>query len=138
MQSLKTYDDIVIKKADKGGMFVILDKDFYRDKMVLKDHLNTDTYEIVGKNEDNKVMKRLAEHLKKHSKCLHEAEISYINNKNWKSSNIYVSPKVHKSEEIIRKAQSSNEQYIQMPCPQNLKGRPIIAGPMAPTHLCRE
>ena len=138
LESLKSYDDIVIKKADKGGMFVILDKDFYRDKMVLKDHLNTDTYKIVRKNEDSKVMERLAELLKKHSKCLREAEISYINNKNWKSSNIYVSPKVHKSEEIIRKAQSSNEQYIQMPCPQNLKGRPIIAGPVAPTQRLSE
>ena len=128
----------MIKKADKGGMFVILDKDFYRDKMVLHDHLNTDTYEIVNDNSDKKVMERLEEHLKRHSKCLHESEINYIKNKKWKSSNIYISPKVHKSEEIIQKVQSCNAEYIHMPCPANLKGRPIIAGPEAPTQRLSE
>ena len=93
---------IVIKKADKGGMFVVLDSKFYRDKMVLQDHLNTDTYEIVNKNADTKVVKGLKELTTKHSKCLRESEIDYINNKNWKSSNIYVSPKVHKCKDIIQ------------------------------------
>ena len=138
LNTLKTYNDIVIKKADKGGMFVVLDTDFYRNKMILKDHLNTDTYEIVNKQADNKVMKLLAELTKKHSKCLHESEIKYINNKNWKSSNIYVSPKVHKCKEIIDIAATSTEEYIHIPCPQNLKGRPIIAGPESPTQRLSE
>ena len=138
LASLKLHEDIIIKKADKGGMFVVLDKNFYRDKMVLHDHLNTDTYEIVKENADKQVMYHLRDLLKKHSKCLHEAEIRYIYNKKWKSSNVYVSPKIHKSEEIIRKVQSCNAEYIQMPCPPNLKGRPIIAGPEAPTQRLSE
>ena len=82
LTSLKSHDDIVIKKADKGGMFVILSKNFYRDKMVLHDHLNTNTYEKVNDNADKKVMECLEEHLKRHSKCLHESEINYIKTKN--------------------------------------------------------
>ena len=66
LKTLRSYDDIVIKKADKGGMFVVLDSKFYRDKMVLQDHLNTDTYEIVNKNADTKVVKKLKELTTKH------------------------------------------------------------------------
>ena len=60
LKSLKSQKDIVIKKADKGGMFVVLDSEFYSKKMVLKDHLDTNTYEIVRNNADNKVIKQLA------------------------------------------------------------------------------
>ena len=138
LNTLKKSTDIIIKKADKGGMFVVLDADFYRNKMVLKDHLESETYEVVNTNADNKVIKLLAQLTKKHSKCLIESEIRYINNKNWKSSNIYVTPKVHKCKEIIDITSSSTEEYIHMPCPPNLKGRPIIAGPESPTQRLSE
>ena len=36
--------EIVIIPADKGGCLVIMDKDFYREKLVIQDHLSTDTY----------------------------------------------------------------------------------------------
>ena len=138
LKTLRSYDDIVIKKADKGGMFVVLDSKFYRDKMVLQDHLNTDTYEIVNKNADTKVAKGLKELTTKHSKCLRESEINYINNKNWKSSNIYVSPKVHKCKDIIQQTKTCHSEYIHIPCPPDLTGRPIIAGPAAPTQRLSE
>ena len=138
LNALKAYPDIIIKKADKGGMFVILDKNFYRDKMVMRDHLRTKTYKIVSRFSDNRVMRKLKELTDKHSKCLHESEINYINNKLWKSSNIYVTPKVHKCKEILEIAASSNKEYIHMPCPPNLKGRPIIAGPQSPTQRLSE
>ena len=138
LNALKTYTDIIIKKADKGGMFVVLDSTFYRDKMVIKDHLKTDTYEITNKYADNKVIKQLEELTSKHSKCLHESEIRYINNREWKSSNIYVSPKIHKCKEIIDIASKSANEYIHVSCPPNLKGRPIIAGPESPTQRLSE
>ena len=81
-KQLKSHTDIVIKKADKGSIFVVLDTEFYRDKLVLHDHLNTDTYEIVPSSTDNKVMKNLNLLINKHKKCLYEQEITYINNKN--------------------------------------------------------
>ena len=35
--------ELEIKKADKGSAFVIMDKLFYRDKLIYKDHLQSDT-----------------------------------------------------------------------------------------------
>ena len=35
LQEITSRDDIIIKRADKGGKFVIMNKDFYRDKLVL-------------------------------------------------------------------------------------------------------
>ena len=137
-KQLKFHTDIVIKKADKGSMFVVLDTEFYRDKLVLHDHLNTDTYEIIPSNTDNKVMKNLNLLINKHRKCLYEQGITYINNKKWKSSNIYVTPKVHKSKTIIEMCKTTCSEYVHMPVPADLKGRPIIAGPVAPTQRLSE
>ena len=52
---LKSANDVVIKKADKGNTLVIMDTEFYRDKIVISDHLNTDTYSIAPQNADKKV-----------------------------------------------------------------------------------
>ena len=39
LSELKTFDDIVIKKADKGNTLIVMDSEFYKDKLVLQDHL---------------------------------------------------------------------------------------------------
>ena len=64
--------------------------------------------------------------------------ITYINNKKWKSSNIYVTPKVHKSKTIIEMCKTTCSKYVHMPVPADLKGLPIIAGPVAPTQRLSE
>ena len=138
LNNLKSYNDIIIKKADKGSMLIVMDKEFYRDKMVLSDHLKTSTYEIVPQKEDKKVMKNLNALIEKHKKCLHPQEISYINNTKWKSSNIYVTPKIHKNNTIKTACNNTNDDYIHIPVPPDLKGRPIIAGPEAPTQRLSE
>ena len=139
LKQLKSYSDIIIKKADKGNMLIVLDIEFYRDKLVLNDHLNTDNYEQVPQNIYNKVILKLCELTKKHKACLNDQEIKYINNKNeWKSSNIYVSPKIHKNETIISQIELNNTEYIHMAVPPDLKGRPIIAGPACPTQRLSE
>ena len=131
LKNIISYEDIIIKKADKGGMFVILDTDFYRDKLVMNDHLSSETYEIVPEKSDKKVMGNLKKLLEKHKPCLRPQEIEYINN-------IYVSPKVHKNKDIINACKNSDSEYIHMPAPQDLKGRPIIAGPESPTQRLSE
>ena len=57
IKSLKEDSEIVIKKADKTNVFVIMDTDFYRDKLVLEDHLHTSTYELTTQQADKKVFK---------------------------------------------------------------------------------
>ena len=46
LAQLLQNDEIIIKPADKGGCLVIMNKEFYRDKLVMNDHLNTDTCTI--------------------------------------------------------------------------------------------
>ena len=56
--------------------------------------------------------------------------------KQWKPSQFYALPKIHKA--IIDKVKESNMSYIQMEPPLDLKGRPIIAGTLAPTQRFSE
>ena len=44
-------------------------------------------------------MKNLKVLINKHKKCLYEQEITYINNKTWKSSNIY---EVNRTDETFK------------------------------------
>ena len=60
LTELSKADDIIIKKADKGDTLVIMDKEFYRDKLVLQDHLLSDnTYTVTDPQADQKVYKKL-------------------------------------------------------------------------------
>ena len=52
----------------------------------------------------------------------------------WKSSNLYVIPKINKCKEILEEIEKSNEICIQMEPPISLKGHPIIAGPNGRTQ----
>ena len=47
---------------------------------------------------------------------------------------MYILPKIHKCKELLTNTPDSY--YVEMPPPEDLKGRPIIAGPISPTqHL---
>ena len=93
--------DLVIKIADKGNTLVLMDKSFYRDKMVMNDHLLTKTYCTANKKSDEKVMSEIKLLMIRHRSCLTEKEYKYICDFDWKSSNFYIMPKIHKSAEII-------------------------------------
>ena len=127
LKTLKNLDDIIIKKADKGNVLVILDKTFYRDKLVIEDHLKTETYKEVNVNADTVVFKELKLLLSKYKDNMTEKEFSYMTNFNWQSSNFYVLPKVHKSKIIVEKTKNVNNEYIEMEPPSDLKGRPIVS-----------
>ena len=126
--------NLVIKKADKGDTLIIMEPEFYRDKLVFKDHLSTDTYTRTDLNADKKVMKNLKSLTKKYSKCLTEKEIKYICSDEYSSSNFYVLPKIHKCKTIIDQVSICNSSYLKMPAPDDLKARPIVAGPNSPTQ----
>ena len=55
-------------------------------------------------------------------------------NDDWKSSNFYVLPKIHKNKKIIDRFRNSESEFVHMEVPIDLKGRPITAGPCAPTR----
>ena len=138
LKELKNDKSIVIKKSDKGNALIIMSTEFYRDKLVLNDHLNTPTYCVTVPNADKKVFLDLKKLMKKHEKCLTKKEYLFITNYEWRSSNLYVQPKIHKNKSIIEKVKACNSIYLKMDPPNDLKGRPIIAGPSSPTqHLSK-
>ena len=63
MQSLKGNQDTVFKTADKGGGWVIMEKNYYQDKIV-KEHLLYSVYKEVFVDSDKKVFNKSKEHVK--------------------------------------------------------------------------
>ena len=110
-----------------------MDKEYYNNKLVLYDHLETTTYEKVSTDCDKKTFSKLTKLIKSHSNCFTEKEMKYILNKDWKSSKFYVTPKIHKCQEIIDAFKDSNDIYIEMEIPPTLKARPIVSSTNPPT-----
>ncbi len=42
LHELTSRDDIIFKRTNKGGNFVIMDKQLYRHNLILNGHLNED------------------------------------------------------------------------------------------------
>ena len=133
MQSLKGNQDIVFKTADKGGGWFIMDKNYYQDKIV-KEHLLSDVYKEVSIDSDKKVFKNLKEHVKKYESILTTKEIDYLINFKFTSTQFYCLPNAHKSEITKNVINTKDSEYIQVHCPDELKGRPISGGPESPTQ----
>ena len=83
---------------------------------------------------DKTVYRELTKLVEKHKGCLTTKERDYIVKDDWKSSNFYVLPKIHKSKPIAEKFAETNAEYAEMDAPDDLKGRPITAGPKTPTR----
>ena len=60
--------------------------------------------------------------------------MKYVLNSNWKSSNFYVLPKIHKSRKIIEEINENHSICLNMQPPEDLKGRPTVGGPNSPTQ----
>ena len=129
-------DEIIIKKADNGNTLIVMDQQFYRDKLVLQDHLQTSTYQTADVKSDVKVFKNLKTLMDKHRSCLTNKEFKYITEYEWSTSNFYVLPKIHKCKSITDKISSCHSDCLKLEAPPDLKGRPIVGGPQSPTqHL---
>ena len=111
-----------------------MDKEFYFEKLVKRDNLDSNAYVNVDSNSDKEVSSKLNRLIDKHAKCLTKKEHRYLTNYQWKTSNFYVKPKINKCQEILEEIEKSSESYIQIKPPNSLKGRPIIAGPNSPTQ----
>ena len=125
--------NIIIKEADKGGIIVIMERDFYIQKIA--SIINDPTYyESSNNTEEEKIIKNVKEHITK-SNFLTSHERDYITNFESKHSNLYGLPKIHKSK-IIQEAISSSptNQILHIKSPPDLTFRPIVAGPSSPTH----
>ena len=59
MKDLINYPDITLKSKDKGGGLVLMDKSYYRDSLVIKEHLDSNIYQEVPLDSDKKVFQKL-------------------------------------------------------------------------------
>ena len=130
LEVLQNDKNIVIKQADKGGAFVVMDKEYYIDKIndLLKD---SGTYKTLSENGDEKVMAKLKKCVNQHKSILTKKEIDYLTKFEFKTSNFYGLPKVHQSSRIKESVMEMKTEYIECSCPEDLKMRPIVGGQSA-------
>ena len=72
--------------------------------------------------------------LSKYKDCLTEKEMDYLVNFEMKPSNFYGLPKIHKSEKITATCKQIISYYVEVHDINDLKLRPIVAGPACQTH----
>ena len=116
---------IEIKKADKSNTLVIMEKDDYEQKLVLEGHLQTPTYEQAPENANKKVFSKLKKLCNKYQSCVTPNERKVILKEDWSESQFYVLPKIHKSKTILDSISQHDGDYLNIPFPDDLKGRPI-------------
>ena len=92
----------MIKEADKGGAVVVIDADYYKDK-ILEMLSDEEVYSEIDSDMDMQTRKLINNLVDKHGKRLYKEEAAYLTNFQHEPSYIYGLPKIHKSE-IIKKA----------------------------------
>ena len=130
--SLQNDDSIVIREADKGGGIVIMNSEFYKNK--IKEMLNDKAfYKPTDENHSKSTFKKIRDIIKS-SKDLTRYEIDYLLNFECKSSNLYGLPKIHKCKTITERCTNHQSEYIRIIDTPDLTFRPIVAGPTCETH----
>ncbi|CAG2245824.1 unnamed protein product [Mytilus edulis] len=133
LEELKNNPSIILKEADKGGGIVIMDKTFYREK-VLEQLNDNEYYTKLRKNNDKSTIRKIKRLVKEYSESFTANEIAYLCDFTPKEANFYGLPKIHKSNTIQTAVKHQNKKYIESPNPSDLKLRPIVAGPESPTQ----
>ena len=115
-----------------------MDKVFYRDQVILQDHLCTEIYVKVKPNADTVCFFKLRELMHQYQDCVTDKEFKYITNFDCSTSNFYGLPNIHKFKSIIQEVQQCNSAYLHIETLNDLKVRPVVAGPNPPTHHLSE
>lgn len=140
IDSLKNNKSIVIKQADKGGSFCILDTDHYIS--MIHKILEIDTTHIFGmprkyfklkENIDSNIVEEIKKLLDKYPSVLDEKQRKYLYDFQWHTANFYGLPKCHKSEFINKSILDQKKEIIHCCRPMDLKLRPIVGGWAHPT-----
>ncbi|XP_036362142.1 uncharacterized protein LOC118765009 [Octopus sinensis] len=130
---LREDKTITIKEADKGNAVVLMNTNDYKNLVLSLLRDETD-YERVQQYNQPKIMYNLRTLINTYREGLMDKEYEYITNFKCKSSLFYDIPKVHKSQIISETCKTSTDILIKIPSPNDLKLRPIIAGPACETH----
>ena len=118
---IKTHDNLLYFKADKGSGVVFLDPDYYSNLVMEK--LNTPNFELLVSNTDYTTMVKLCSFVRRYSRMLTPKEKRAITDFDYKSTSIYAVPKIHKSK-LIKDALincTSNCLLLRRPCDLTLR-----------------
>ena len=102
-----------------------MEKDDYEEKLVFDGHLNTPTYERAEDEANKKVYKKLVKLCERHKQCITRNEEKVILKEDWSENQFYVLPKIHKCKSITDYIAQHQQEFVSMPFPPDLKGRPI-------------
>ena len=105
---------------------------YYKTKIqeISKDETN---YKLIDTNMDNNAISKIIKFCKIHNKPPTKKEKDFLTNYTPITSNFYELPKIHKSKQIKNAVVTQKSEYIEIPNPNDLKFRPIAAGPSFPT-----
>ena len=95
-------------------------------------HLNNEQYyRCLFENDPSLIVnEKIINYANKCSSILTDNEYEYLINDNYKLSNFYMNPKLHKSKELNKIIENQNSEYINITKNLQIEGRPIVAGPV--------
>jgi hypothetical protein len=123
---------IVIMAADKGGAVVILEADHYK-RMVEAVFDDPEYFEDSDTNQMRTIIGKINSLCLKYQSELTKDETNFLTNFDFRESNFYGLPKIHKSQIIKDAVREQSSEVVSILSPQDLKIRPIIGGPASPT-----
>ena len=135
--SLSRNNDIIIRSVDKGGAIVVMDTTYYVSK-VQECLRNTNTYEKLNNYDPSLTMKLVTKFCEKFKNTLTDKERLYLQKFNFKTSNFYGNPKIHKSKKIAESIQSFSGTYIKITEEVDLDFRFITTSINSPTSKLSE
>ena len=91
-------------------------------------------YEKLEGDPNKNTVQKYNTFLKKHQTSLTKKELDYLQHFEVKTSQFYGLPKIHKSKTISEKCKIANSSYVEVQNVNDLKLRPIVAGPSCLTH----
>ena len=131
LRNLTSNKNIIIKEADKGSCVVIMNTNFYKFKMTEMLH-DEAVYKEIQENLDRKIVNSIEKFTNEFKDHLSKKEKKFLTKFDYKSSQFYGLPKIHKSDKIKKSEIKQGVINIEEPC--DLTFRPIVAGPQCPTH----
>ena len=93
-------NEIIIKPADKGSIVVVMSSEYYWT--MCQSHLNNEQYyRCLFENDPSLIVnEKIINYPNKYRSILTDNEYEYLINRNYKISNFYMNPKLHKSKEL--------------------------------------
>lgn len=133
LNCFKKRKGVLYFKADKGSGVVLLNENFYKCKIL--EVLNTDKYEKLTRNVDYFVLLKLKTFVKKYQDMLTSHEKRALVNFEFKTTNIYGLPKIHKSKIIKDAVKKADSSCLHIVDPEDLPFRLIFGGPKNPCSV---